>query len=288
MALNARTEMKSYQRIPAMAAALLLQAGLTTAQSTLSFAPFDAWKAAVAAGDRATLVKLYSANLSGEAKFWAGLKRSGFEDVNPKLLEITTAPRAARLLLRVEAVKAIKASPDRENMVASMAQVWAHEAEGWKIVATKLSEFAPASVRSLPEPAKPNPELYAAPGEARAEIAAASTEAAKERKRVLLIFGANWCYDCHVLDATFRSKEFAPLVKANYVVVHINIGDEGKDNNDLASSFGVGLDRGIPSLAVLDPDGKVVTAQRNGEFESTVRIGPADVRAFLEKWKPHS
>src|SRR5450755_1362147 len=122
MALNARTEMKSYQRIPVMALALLLQAGLTGAQSTLSFAPFDAWKAAVAAGDRAALVKLYSANLSGEAKFWAGLKSSGFEDVNPKVLEITTAPRVARLLLRIEAVKAIKASPDRENMVASMGQ----------------------------------------------------------------------------------------------------------------------------------------------------------------------
>ena len=46
------------------------------------------------------------------------------------------------------------------------------------------------------------------------------------------------------------------------------------------------LNRGIPSLAVLNPDGTVVVAQKNGEFESTVKIGPEEVRAFLIKWKP--
>ena len=99
------------------------------------------------------------------------------------------------------------------------------------------------------------------------------------------MFGGNWCYDCHVLDTTFRSKEFAPLVEANYVVVHINIGDDVKDNVDIAARYGVALDKGVPSLGVLEPDGTVVYAQKNGEFESTVKIGPQDVRAFLEKWK---
>ena len=53
----------------------------------------------------------------------------------------------------------------------------------------------------------------------------------------------------------------------------------------LARQFGVGLDRGVPNLAVLDPAGRVIVAQR-GEFEATTKIGPSDVRAFLEKWKP--
>jgi hypothetical protein len=89
-----------------------------------------------------------------------------------------------------------------------------------------------------------------------------------------------------VLDTTFHSKDFAPLVDANYVVVHINVGDEGKDNAPLGARLGVALDKGVPSLGVLEADGRVVYAQKNGEFESTVKIGPEDVRAFLEKWKP--
>jgi thioredoxin 1 len=109
--------------------------------------------------------------------------------------------------------------------------------------------------------------------------------ASRESKRVLVVFGANWCYDCHVLDSTFHSPSFATLVNQNYVVLHINIGDEGKDNNDLARQFGVALDRGVPNLAVLDANGRVIVAQR-GEFQATTKIGPTDVRAFLEKWKP--
>jgi hypothetical protein len=50
--------------------------------------------------------------------------------------------------------------------------------------------------------------------------------------------------------------------------------------------MGVNLDKGVPSLAVLDGSGKVIVAQRNGEFESATRIGPDDVRGFLQKWKP--
>ena len=34
--------------------------------------------------------------------------------------------------------------------------------------------------------------------------------AAKDHKRVILVFGANWCYDCHVLDMAFHRPDFAP------------------------------------------------------------------------------
>jgi ketosteroid isomerase-like protein len=259
-----------------------------------SFAPLTGWKTAVAAGDKAALSRLYSTNppavlqvvkdktrvLADELQFWVGLKSAGITDVNPKVLQVSESAGRTRLLLRVEAVKG------DQTVTASMAQMWEQQADGWRIVATRRSDFSPSPARRLPQPATPNPSLYPAPSEAQTELKTASEGAAKEHKRVLVVFGANWCYDCHVLDTTFRSKEFAPLVDANYVVVHINIGDEGKDNNDLAARLGVALNRGIPSLGVLDPDGTVIVAQKDGEFESTVKIGPEEVRAFLEKWKP--
>jgi hypothetical protein len=101
---------------------------------------------------------------------------------------------------------------------------------------------------------------------------------------VILIFGGNWCYDCHVLDATFRSKTIAPLVAASYHVVHVNIGDYDK-NLDIAQKYGVPLNKGVPSLAVLDADGTLVFSQKSGEFENTGRLGPDDVIQFLQKWK---
>jgi thioredoxin 1 len=275
-----------------VAATLLLIQIFAWAQ--VPFAPFNEWKSAVINGDRASLSKLYSANpaavtqagkdrigVQDELAFWAGLKARGMTEFHPRVLEITTANGNTGLVLR------ISATSGSSHVYAGLRQEWAREADGWKIVASVRSPaFTDEAPRTLPQPAAPNVSLYSDPHEAGAELKAALAKAAREHKRVLVVFGGNWCYDCHVLDTTFHSKDFAPLVDANFVVVHINIGDEGKDNNDLAARLGVALDKGVPSLGVLEPSGKVVYAQKNGEFEATEKIGPEDVRAFLEKWKP--
>ena len=259
-----------------------------------SFAPLDEWKSAVLNGDQASLEKLYSADavtkagdariaLKDEWAFWAGLKNTGMTAFHPRLLEITRANGNTHLLLRISIT-----SSASSRLYATVRQDWAQQSDGWKIVNSRRSAaFTGEAPRVLPQPATPNVSLYSDPREAKAELKAALAKAAAEHKRVIVVFGGNWCYDCHVLDTTFHSKEFAPLVDANYVVVHINIGDDGKENNDLAARLGVALDKGVPSLGVLSPDWKVVYAQKNGEFEATEKIGPEDVRAFLEKWKPN-
>jgi thioredoxin 1 len=274
-----------------IAAAILATQISAVAQK--SFAPLEEWKSAVIHGDRAALTKLYSVKpeavtqvtknritLKDELAFWAGLKQSGLTDFHPRLLELTTVNGHTQLVLR------ISATSGGSQLVAGLRQEWTHQPDGWKIVrSVRSAAFTDEAKRTLPQPAKPNVSLYSEPREAQGELKAGFAKAAMEHKRVLVVFGGNWCYDCHVLDTTFHSKEFAPLVDANFVVIHINIGDEGKDNNDLAARLGVALDKGVPSLGVLEPDGKVVYAQKNGEFEATEKIGPEDVRAFLEKWK---
>jgi thioredoxin-related protein len=167
-------------------------------------------------------------------------------------------------------------------VVVSTSQLWAKQ-DRWKIVSVRRGDLTPAPQRRLIEPAKFNTDLYPAPEEATADIAGALQRAGKEKKRVILVFGGNWCIDCHVLDASFRSKDIAPLVAANYLVVHVSIGDEGKENLDIAKKYDVPIDKGVPSLAVLDPSGTVVYSQKEGEFESTLTIGPEDVTQFLEK-----
>jgi thioredoxin 1 len=275
-----------------IAATILVTA--TCAQAQKAFAPLDEWKSAVMNGDPTALAKLYSVHppavtqagkeritLQDESAFWTDLNKRGMADFNPRLLELTSEKGITTLVLR------ISITSGASHLVAGMRQEWALQADGWKMVASVRSPaFAEDAKRTLPQPAKPNVSLYSDPREADAELKAALAKAAQEGKRVLVVFGGNWCYDCHVLDTTFHSKAFAPLVDANFVVVHINIGEEGKDNNDLAARLGVAIDKGVPSLGVLEPSGKVVYAQKNGEFEATEKIGPDDVRAFLEKWKP--
>lgn len=53
-----------------------------------------------------------------------------------------------------------------------------------------------------------------------------------------------------------------------------------------AAEYGVPLDRGVPALAILGSNGKLIYAQRNGEEESARSLDPDGVVAFLNKWKP--
>ncbi len=129
--------------------------------------------------------------------------------------------------------------------------------------------------------------LYPEVGRARADIESAMKEAAKEHKRVLVDFGGNWCPDCKVLDINLRKAENEALLRKYFVMVHVNVGDKGiTDNFDVADRYGIPLKKGVPALAVLDADGKVLYAQKNGEFESMRKMDPSSVTDFLNKWKP--
>jgi thioredoxin 1 len=266
--------------------------------SSFSFEPLDSWKAAVLTGDRAALMKLYSTNPAARAKtpqgdtldpgeepnFWASLKPQGLKKFTVLVLEQKTPqPGVMTLVIRAEADFQ---TPDGEkSSIIGGAQMWAQKLGEWKIISTQRSDPSAKQVRTLPEPSKSNTQLYPPPEEAQSEISSALAAASKQHKRVILVFGGNWCYDCHVLDTTFHSKEFAPIVNANYIVIHINVGNYDV-NLDLADKYQIPLKKGVPSLAILDPDGTLLVSQKNGEFESTVRIGPEDVLEFLKKWKP--
>jgi len=155
----------------------------------------------------------------------------------------------------------------------------------WIWTLTLAIAVASASAVSFGKSGKEEKDIYNESADAHAEIKEALTKAAAEHKRVIVVFGANWCYDCHVLDKAFHSSDLEPILAANYEVVHVDIG-KGEKNQDLMTKYDVPMKRGIPGLAVLDADGKLVYSQKNGEFENARALSPEDFLAFLNKWKP--
>jgi thioredoxin 1 len=272
----------------------------TTTPVAPAFEPLQQWKAAVVMGDRAQIASYYSTSPAAKAKtpqgetadpleeptFWSSVRSQTSGTINLKVLEVKSLqPGVMSFVLRMETN--MKSDTGEKPAVISFNQVWGQDGGGWRILATQRSGLFPAGTLRLPQPAKPNTQLYPDAEEAPSEIAAAFRVAAKDHKRVILIFGGNWCYDCHVLDATFHTKAIAPLVTASYHVVHVNIG-EYNQNLDIAKKYDVPLNKGVPAVTVLNPDGTLVFSQKGGEFENTGRIGPEDVVQFLEKWKPQS
>jgi thioredoxin 1 len=156
----------------------------------------------------------------------------------------------------------------------------------WTLIAVIL--FTAVSVAQfkrvpLQAPANPNPQLYKPDANAIQDIRRALAVAGKQHKNLLLDFGGNWCIDCHVLENAFHQPRIAPLLNNNYIVVHIDVGKYDK-NLELAKKYRVNLEKGVPSLAVLDVQGKVLYS--TGDFERARMMSEDDVIQFLDKWKP--
>jgi thioredoxin 1 len=128
-------------------------------------------------------------------------------------------------------------------------------------------------------------EIYPGPEQAKSDLAAGLKSAASTHKHIILDFGGNWCGDCQVLDIYFHDPANKPLLDANYVLVHINIGHMD-ENQDIAERYQIPLKKGVPALAVLDEHGKLLYSQRTGEFESMRRMEIGSVTSFLLQWKP--
>jgi thioredoxin 1 len=128
-------------------------------------------------------------------------------------------------------------------------------------------------------------DIYPAPEQARADIAAALASAAATHRRIIVDFGGNWCPDCHVLDSYFHDAINKPLLEAGYVLVHVNIGRRDQ-NLDIAARYKVPLDKGVPALAVLDTDGRLLYSQTAGQFEAMRHMQPGAVTDFLNEWSP--
>ena len=142
-----------------------------------------------------------------------------------------------------------------------------------------LLTFAAGPARSA------NRQIYPDPSQAKADLAAALKTAAQTHKRILLDFGGDWCGDCQVLDLYFHDAKNLPILEANYVLVHVNIGHMDA-NVDIAEKYGIPLHRGVPALAVLSDTGALLYSQKSGEFEDMRHLESSALTSFLIQWKP--
>ena len=254
-----------------------------------AFPPLQQWKNAVIAGNASALKALYSSNpaaqiatpagetnADSDVAFWTGLKVRRM-----KLDVIQSESPQTGIHQVVFQAEVYSAAPSGEHTVyITEGQLWQQQGEQWRLVATKRSDPT-----RLQQPTSSSKVIYAPGLDAHTEIKQALALASKEHKRVLVVFGANWCYDCHVLDLAFHRPEVATVLQKSYEVVHVDVG-EGNKNQDLMEQYQVPMKKGIPAIAVLDSDGKLLYSQRGGEFEKARALAPEDVLAFLNKWKP--
>jgi thiol-disulfide isomerase/thioredoxin len=96
---------------------------------------------------------------------------------------------------------------------------------------------------------------------------AALQQSALEQKLVLLIFGSDWCPDCRSLNKKLGQAPLAATVEDSFVVAHVDVGNWDK-NMAFTEQFGEPVAQGIPSIAIVAPNGSVLYVSEAGEFAS--------------------
>lgn len=143
---------------------------------------------------------------------------------------------------------------------------------------------APVPYDQVLEPVPARTNLYPADADAKKEIDEAMHRAAAGKKRVLIVFGANWCYDCHVLNAALHEGEAGKILGESFSLVHVDIG-EGNKNLEILKHYKIPVEKGVPAIAILGAEGQLLYSSGDGEFEAARRMMKKDLVAFLNRWK---
>lgn len=126
--------------------------------------------------------------------------------------------------------------------------------------------------------------LYKPNEDAAKEIARVTKEAKAAGKHVFVQVGGNWCIWCmRFNDFVTTNKALDSLVKANYVVYHLNWSKENT-NSKLLAKYGYPQRFGFPVFLVLDGDGKLLHTQNSAYLESGKTYDEDKVKGFFLDW----
>ena len=123
---------------------------------------------------------------------------------------------------------------------------------------------------------------YNPAADAKAEVHQALARAKATHTPVLLIFGANWCPDCRALDRSLKTGKNAALLKHEFQVVKIDVGNFDH-NLDVVRSYGNPIQKGIPAAVIVSPDNKILYATRAGELSHARHMNADGIYGFFKQ-----
>jgi len=144
-----------------------------------------------------------------------------------------------------------------------------------KIIHTLFFVFLAVTANAADNP-------YSETADAKLEIGQTLTQAAKTNTPVIVVFGANWCGDCKMLDSAMKNGASASLLSSDFKVVKVNVGHFDK-NLDVAKSYGVPLSNGIPAVVIISPKNEVLYVTREGELANARKMGDKGVYEFFKR-----
>ena|ERR1039457_778724 len=118
--------------------------------------------------------------------------------------------------------------------------------------------------------------------DAKLELNQALTQAAVSNTPIIIVFGANWCPDCKVLDLAMKNGASASLLERDFKIVKVNVG-HFDTNLDVAKKYGVPLEKGIPAVVIISAKNEVLYVTREGELANAGKMGDNGIYDFFKR-----
>jgi protein disulfide-isomerase len=153
------------------------------------------------------------------------------------------------------------------------------------LVVGGLLVFAARNSSAVVEAAEPAPAVAQRPYDEQAnatdDVQRGLAAVRADHKKLLLVFGANWCEDCRQFDKALHGSSQA-LIDSHFDVVKIDVGNFDK-NLELAARYDNPIKKGIPAVVVVDADSRILYSTKGGELANARRMGENGIYDFLSK-----
>ena len=160
------------------------------------------------------------------------------------------------------------------------------------VLLTALASLALGA--SAPPPALPITDLkdlqivekapYDETADANAVVAAAFARAKKSHKLVMLDLGGNWCPDCIILANVIRLPAMQKFMNDHYEFASVDVGRFDK-NLQVPAKFGYTTRlKGVPTVLVATPDGKLVNGDNVFALTDARHMTPQSLAEYLAQW----
>lgn len=127
------------------------------------------------------------------------------------------------------------------------------------------------------------PGPYDRRADAQADLGRAVDQARRENKRVLVVFGANWCPDCRKLSADMAEPALGMPIAERFVVTKVDVGNFNR-NGRIVNQMGNPVDLGIPAVVVLDGQGRQLGTATGPQLAAVRKAqDPATLVAALDR-----
>lgn len=99
---------------------------------------------------------------------------------------------------------------------------------------------------------------------------------------IVLVFGANWCPDCLALHKAMEHGASASLLTQDFRIISVDVGHFDK-NKDVAESYGVPLEKGIPAVAIISSKNQVLYVTKEGELANARSMSDDGIYQFFKR-----